>query len=54
MIRIKGYNLGGYSSNSFFLFLPKDMFLLTLEREGGRERERNINWLPPVCTQNGD
>ena len=25
-----------------------------LEREEGRERERNINWLPPVCAQTRD
>ena len=24
------------------------------EREGGRERERDINWFPPICASTGD
>ena len=42
----------------FFLSLPEDILPLLLEREEGRERtsmqERNIDWLPPVCTWTRD
>ena len=51
-----------FSCNFFFLSLPRTFFHCFIEREEGRERkterhinvwERNINWLPPICTLTG-
>ena len=44
----------GVSQTTFlFTLSPEDMFIDFRERGRERERERNIDWLPPVCAATG-
>ena len=59
ILRLCYPNKTKFGSISFFFYIYFSVRLLTLERQEGREKERNIDvrnidWLPPICSPPGN